>query len=498
MVGKNIASNYVSRLYVILASMLVFPILLGILGPEEFGLIGIYTLIMAWMALVDFGLSPTLSREISRHQHANSGNQELVLTFRTIETLFFSVAVLTAILLVQFRGFVSSEWLNVNTRTIELAESAFVYISLILVFRLMSSLYRSSVVAFEHQVWVSFADILLCTLRHPGSVIFLSATSSGIESYFTYQLVISIIEFLVIRKKSIALMPGYSECPKRFSFTELRRVSPFALGMAYTSIIWVLITQYDKLLLSKILTLEHFGYFSLIIMLTNGMNMLSTPVFNAVLPRFTRQIADGQIADALSLYRGATRLVVSVVAPVTLLAILFPEEILFAWTGNQSASEWGSQYLSIFVVGSGILALVRFQYIMIYAYGRVKYSVVWNTIVAVISIPAITIAAYSYGILAIAWIWLIFRLISLLLWVPWVHSKFAPGLNIKWFSRDLLVPIFTATLPAYLINTRTDLMETDDRLFLFAILVLISLASFFCAAIAAFSREIYAFFFASD
>ena len=47
--------------------MLFFiPLYIKYLGIEAYGLIGIFALLQAWLALLDMGMTPTLSREMAR------------------------------------------------------------------------------------------------------------------------------------------------------------------------------------------------------------------------------------------------------------------------------------------------------------------------------------------------------------------------------------------------------------------------------------------------
>ena len=94
---------------------------------------------------------------------------------------------------------------------------------------------------------------------------------------------------------------------------------PFAIGIAYTSGIWVFTTQLDKLMLSKLFTLSEFGYFSLVATVASGLAVLSGPISKAVLPRMTALLSQGKEVEMLNLYKLATRLVVCIITPITLI-----------------------------------------------------------------------------------------------------------------------------------------------------------------------------------
>ncbi|MFP3441368.1 hypothetical protein R0K18_26935, partial [Pantoea sp. SIMBA_133] len=79
----------------------------------------------------------------------------------------------------------------------------------------------------------------------------------------------------------------------RFCWPELQRIAPFAISIAYTAAIWVLLTQLDKLVLSKTLTLSEYGYFTLVATICSGVMMFSGPISKAILPRMTALSSEG-------------------------------------------------------------------------------------------------------------------------------------------------------------------------------------------------------------
>jgi hypothetical protein len=76
----------------------------------------------------------------------------------------------------------------------------------------------------------------------------------------------------------------------------------------------------------------------------------------------------------------------------------------------------------------------------------------FNILFVLILIPTITWAANRYGAAGAGWVWLGMNLLPLLIWLPVVHQKFAPGLNMKWYFCDVLPIIGTMALCAHFLN----------------------------------------------
>jgi O-antigen/teichoic acid export membrane protein len=319
-----------------------------------------------------------------------------------------------------------------------------------LAIRCFSSLYRGGIEGFEQQVWLNQYNILFNTLRFPGALGVIWLLGADLLVFFIYQLLLAVVEALVIKAKLHKFVSAAGAGIARFSILEIKRILPFAAGLAYTSGVWVLVSQLDKLLLSKYLSLQDYGYFSLVATISSGVLLLSTPVSRAIMPRMTLLLSQGKNSEMLELYRVATRFVVCIVAPVTLVLALFPSEIIVLWTGNADAADWVEPVLPLFVLGNGLLAVGAFQYYLQFAHGKIGLHVKYNTVSAAISVPLIIYAAANHGVIGVGYVWLGFRVLSLLIWTPYVHKVFAPGVHLKWLFFDVLPAVLVAAIGAAL------------------------------------------------
>ena len=420
------------------------PLYLQYLGAEAYGLVGLFTLIQSWMSLLDLGMSPTLGREVARLKGNSAEHSRLKTVVNSLELLFAGVAITIVVTLISSSQWIASQWLKVNELPLDTVTNAMMLIAVVVAIRWVASLHRSAINAYEAQVWMNGFDIIINTLRFPLTLLVIAYNHGDIMLYFWCQLGVSILDLLGVKWKSTSLLPR-GVIGQRFSLVEVKRIMPFALSIGYTGAIWVFLTQYDKLLLSNVLLLENYGYFALMATVTSGIMMLSGPISKAILPRMTALLAEGKEQEMIALYRKGTRFVVMSVTPVVMVIVFSPYEVIFAWTGNQQAAIWLKEVLPIFALGSFLVTIGAFQYYLQYAHGELKYHVRYNTVAVVINVPLITYAAYEYGVMGVAWVWLGFRLVSFLFWLPFIHHRFAPGLHWGWLKSDvaksLTVPV---------------------------------------------------------
>ena len=221
----------------------------------------------------------------------------------------------------------------------------------------------------------------------------------------------------------------------------VRPVLPFAGGMCFTSLLWIALTQLDKVLLSRCFC-SGYGYFSLVALITTGIMTLTNPLVQTILPRMTMLVAEGRIADMERLYLNASRFVCSV---------LFPLATVIAWHGQAlifldrrpAAAQWSERLLFWYVPGSALMAVGAFQFYLQYAYGQLRLHIWYSVISTAISMPIVIYAALVHGAYGAALAWFFLRLATFLIWPPVVHRRFAPRLNGVWMGEMLRITAMT-------------------------------------------------------
>lgn len=488
-IKKNVIFNYLGQFYIAFIGILILPLFLKHMGAEAYGLIGFFTLLQGWLQLLDLGMSPTMGREVASLKEQPQSAYQLCSVVRSLEFIFVIIATIIFSMIFFSRGWISQEWLTVNELDIGDVTACIGIVAIIICLRWIASLYRSGINAYEQQVWMNIIDIILATLRSPIALLIVIFSKGNILYYFSYQLLLVFIELLAIANKFYSLLPKINQKLSLVNINELKRIAPFALGIAYTGGIWVITTQLDKLLLSKVLSLAEFGYFSLIATVSAGLSILSGPISRAVLPRMTALLSQGKEAEMLALYRKASRLVVCLVAPVTMVLALFAKEVVYVWTGNIDAAEWVAPVLPLYIIGNGLLAILAFQYYLQYAYGKLKLHVAYNTAYILITIPLIFYAVFNYGVIGAGYVWLGCQICTLLFWMPYVHQVFAPGLHWKWFIKDLIFPSFITFIIIGLFSMILNDRFPCDRLLGIVALASIVVFSILSSLIAGFLRN---------
>jgi O-antigen/teichoic acid export membrane protein len=284
--------------------------------------------------------------------------------------------------------------------------------------------------------------------------------------YFTYQFCIFLCELLIVNRKVYKQLP-IDKVFNKPSILIIKKIAPFALAIAFTSGLWILVTQVDKLLLSNILPLREYGFFSLVVILSGGLMMLSAPIGTAIRPRLVLLISQGKDDQMLSLYRKATQFVAVIGFSITGVVSMYSSELIYMWTGNQEAANWGGPILSWYSLGNGVLLILAFQYYIQFAYGNLKYHVRGNLYFGAFQVICMALAVYNYGAIGAGITWFALQLFFLSFWPGFIHSKFAPGLHLNWITTDVIKPLMSTILGFVVISLIDFNTESYERLEIF-------------------------------
>jgi O-antigen/teichoic acid export membrane protein len=271
--------------------------------------------------------------------------------------------------------------------------------------------------------------------------------------FFFYQLVLALIEIVVLVLQTYRLLPkivaGQSA---RWEWASIRGSLKFSATISFASLVWVLATQADKLVLSKLLSLTEYGYFTLAALISGGVVAIANPISGALLPRLTKLSAEGNETALTALYRGATQLVVVVAAPATLVLAFFSDQILWVWTGDTVLVEKVASVLSLYAVGSGISVIGAFPYYLQYAKGSLRLHLIGSFLFVLVFVPTLFFLITKLGMIGAGATWLAVNLIYFILWVPVVYRSFAPGLYWPWLLRDVVATSVPSIIFAWLIS----------------------------------------------
>ncbi|MCO4095143.1 MAG: oligosaccharide flippase family protein [Acidovorax sp.] len=460
---RNIAANYASQLYTTLIGIVLVPVYLDTMGSEAYGLVGFFAMLQAWFNLLDLGLTPTIARESARFRGGAISALDYRRAYRSLSLIFISIALLGGSVLFGLAGTVADHWLKLGHLPTSEVIIALQIMAASVALRWMGGLYRGVVSGSERLVWLSGFNAVIATLRFVAVMGSMWIWGFTLKVFFWHQLAVAGLEVLVLLWMCHALLPGRREIPQAvgWSLKPIKGMLRFSLSIALTSSVWVLVTQSDKLLLSGILSLSEFGYFSSAVLVAGGITLLTSPISGSIMPRMVKLYAEQRNAEVQRIYCSATQLVAITAGSAASTMAWCAQPLMFAWTGNAEVADRTAVILSLYATGNGLLAISAFPFYLQYSRGRLRHHLIGNCAMGLLLVPTVLLAASHYGAVGAGSVWVAINALYLVTWVAYTHSQLQPGLHVKWLRDNVLVVV----LPAQVLGLLSLMIaDSGDRL----------------------------------
>jgi len=446
---KNVAANYFGQCWQALMSLAFVPLYIKYLGMEAYGLIGIFAILQAWLVLLDIGMKPALAREMARFTAGAHNAQSIRDLLRSIELIGIAVAGAIALGIWVASGWLATHWVTVKHLPLEAVAHAFAIMGLVAALRFVQDIYVSSSVGLQLQVQQNMVLCITSTVRGLGAVALLAWVSPTIKAFFLWQGLLSVITVVVFAGIVYRALP-IAPRPARFSGPALMRIWRFATGIVAITFLALLISQVDKILLSRLLTLDAFGYYALAAVVTGLLPMMTGPISSALYPRFTELATNGDEATLRRVYHQGAQAATVLMGSAAMVLIFFGYRALRLWTGNPSLAQKVAPLVAVMALGTLLNGLILIPYQLQVAHGWTSLYIKVNIVAISLQIPVVLLVVPAYGAIGAAWVWVALNAGYVMFQIPLMHRRLLPADKWRWYARDVAVPLAAATATAFL------------------------------------------------
>lgn len=436
---RNLLANYLGQGWVSLMGLAFVPIYIRYLGMEAYGLIGLFAVLQVWLTLLDMGMTPTLNREVARYTAGARSAESIGDLMRTFEVTCAGLALAITITVAAAAELIASDWLKVERLPVDVVADALVLMGVVAALRFVEGLYRGAILGLQRHVWLNAVTSALATLRAIGAVGVLAWGQASILAFFWWQAVISALTLLVFYIGVHRSLPSRSR-PARFSRDVLKDVSGFAGGMLATTVLTLMVTQIDKVLLSRLLSLPEFGTYTFAAAVAGVLFQLIGPVAQVYFPRLTELVAARDEAALGVAYHQGAQLMSVVLVPAGFVLIAFGEPLLQIWTGNPTLAHEASVIAGVLALGTIFNGWMHIPYMLQLAYGWSSFAAWMNLVAAAILVPALFWVTPRYGSVGAAWIWVVVNAGYIVGAIHFMHVRLLVREKLLWYWHDLAVP----------------------------------------------------------
>ena len=439
--GKNLLAGFANSIWTAVVTLAVVPLYIHYLGIESYGLVGFYATTQALFLILDLGLAPTMNREVARCSATGSMHDARFL-LRTLAVLYWGMAVCIALVLSLLAPLISSHWLQTINLTPETVMHAVMLMGVAIACRWPIGLYQGVLMGAQRLAISSGINMAMITLANFGAIGILAWVSPSIQAFFLWHAGVSLLHALIIRRAAWDLVGRSADA--NFSLQELKHVWYFSAGMSGVAIAALVLTQLDKLILSRITNLEDFGRYTLAGVVASALYVLTTPVFNAIFPYFTILVKKSDQEQLTRYYRMGTFTFSTIIFPLACAIAFFSQDLIYVWTGNTELAALAAPIAGLLVVGTAINGVMHFPYSLQLAYGMAWLPLAISLILIILLVPLIILLVMSYGVIGGAAAWLALNGMYLLLGTWLTHRYLLKGIGLDWLLHDVCYPFIVS------------------------------------------------------
>ena len=434
LVHRNAVANMVGGATIAGLTIVITPIQIQILGMEAYAIIGFIATLQVAFTAFDFGLSATVSRELAADQSLNKNISSSLV--RTAMTIYWAMAILLGATLIGLAGPIAQSWFNPEVMSAEDLKQSLQVIALYLALRWPVSLYIGVLTGVQKMELLNGVKICAGLFRLVGGVIVLLQWQS-LQLFLWWTAASAVVEVIAydvacrrIRPK-IVLGLG-------FSVTSVKRVWRFSLIMNLLGILAIIIVQLDRLVISRVLSLEQLGHYNLAYTAASVIPLIVAAISSALLPSFSANFGAGiNKSELVKQYYEANRftLLLSSFAAFSLVAYGGP--LLKLWVGPENAGD-SVLPLAILAIAFWLASVIANAYSVAVARGQPQRYLAANLIIVLPYAALIYFGTYKFGITGTAVAWIVLYLFYFIFIVRKIHRDMLGISTVGWLYKIVL------------------------------------------------------------
>lgn len=458
------------------------PVYIRFMGVEAWGLVGLFIGLQALATVFDLGIGMTLNRELARLSATLGNEQRMRDVLRSLEVIFWLLGGLLGVVVIAMAPIIADHWLQTEAISTETVRLAIRIMGLNLAVQFLTRFYAGGLLGLEHQVLVNILGVIAGTVRSAGAILVLWLISPTVPAFFLWHALIATLHLLLVL---FCLWRSLPSAARRATFRVdiLKGVARFASGLTAISAIGAILTQSDKLILSGMLSLEAFGYYTLAWVVAGSLYRVAGPVYMAVYPRFCKLAELNDTGGLQNLYHFACQLVSVLIIPAAMLLVFFSREILDLWVRDANVVDNTYVLVSLLAAALGLNSLMLLPYALQLAYGWTRLTLYSGIVAVVLFVPSIVVLTNLYAGTGAAVAWIVLRLGYVLIVIHLMHRHLLPGEKYRWYFEDVGAPLVAALLVC--VAGRLVFSASDSALVTVLCLIGILLTAFAVSVLAA-------------
>lgn len=376
------------------------------------------------------------------HPEKEKESKDLIFS---VEIIYWFIALIVGLLVIILAKPLALYWIKTKSLSFWTVQKAVMLMGAVFAVQFPASIYNGVLIGSDKQISNALAALIFATIKAVGVIAFLKLVSPTIESYFIWQVSITLLSTYFLRALVWNNFKNSIEKPK-FSVIQLKTIWRFAVGMTGISFVTFFLSQIDKIVVSKFVLLEFIGYYNLAFLVSSGITQVISPMQSIIFPKFTSLVARNKQTELVGLYHKSCRWISIIVFPIGFTIILFAKELLFIWTKNSILTINTAPIVQIVSIGTICNCMMWVPYWFMLAKGITKFTIYQNVIASIILLPLLFWWTSKFGVLGASFVWLTVNVGYILIAIPIFYRLYMRGELMNWYKNDIGMPFISAAL----------------------------------------------------
>lgn len=441
-IRSGLAWNYGGRFIGFLILVVATPLQIRYLGISAYGVVGLALTLQSLVSLFDFGLGATVHRELARRSASACLGNRSAAVVRTLEWIYWTLAATVGAILVGVSPLLAKNWL-VST-TPETLTWPIILASAAIAVHLPLGFYSAALTGLQQQATVNVLHVSANLLKYGGGVVVAALSNGSLPHFFAWTLFAAVVSIVAYRGILMTVLPGDSRL--RLNQVDRRGLFRFSAGASAISIGLLLISQIDKLLVSRLVGVEEFAYYSLGGTVVGGLYLLYQPVVSTFAPRLAQAVGAGDAQQVSRLYHTGSQILNATVFPAAVVTAVFSPEVVFLWTRSADITESTAPIVTALMPGAIFGAAACMPFSLVRAAGWTSMPSLILVLTLVVLVPALSLTTGVYGPLGAATTWSIAVIVQSTVVAMLLHRRLLRGEFLKWLTADVGRPIAVSLL----------------------------------------------------
>jgi O-antigen/teichoic acid export membrane protein len=435
----NLSANAAGSILTSLIQFAIIPVYIRLLGAESYGLIGFQTTLQSLAQLLDFGVSASVNRELARRTALADPPNDIRDMVRTLEGGYAAIGLLLGAV-VFLMAPVAERWLNHDRLSGNMVRHSMQAMALLLAAQWPLTFYQGALLGLERHVIFNTIRVASTAVTAAGAFVVLSRVSTTPLALFLWQALMALVQVAFLAVTTWRSLPHGTALPRirRSAVTGLWRFAARVAGVTATAL---LLSQTDRIVASRMLPLETFGYYMLAATVANALlYTFVTPAYFSVFPRLSALVALGDAAGVRGVYRRAWGLMTVLTVPAAATVVVFAEPLLRVWTGNEVAARTSAPIARLLVSGMALNGLLLMPQSLQLAHGLAGLALIINLGLCAVALPSLLFMTRTQGAVGTALVWPLVNVLYACASLLVTSRRFNHEAGGRWMLGDIAIP----------------------------------------------------------